>query len=91
MEPARWGKPVLFGPHRSNVSEAARELLDQGGGVEVRDRGDLRKEVADLLSDRTRAAAMGRRARQVAHADRDVVSRSLRLVCGQLGGASGLG
>lgn len=90
MEPARWGKPVLFGPHRSNVSETARELLEQGGGVEVRDRDHLRREVADLLSDRTRAAAMGRRARQVAHADRKVVSRSLRLVCGQLGRASGL-
>ena len=91
MEPARWGKPVLFGPHRSNVSETARELLEQGGGVEVRDRDDLLREIADLLSDRTRASAMGRRARQVAHADRDVVSRSLRLVCGQLGGASRLG
>lgn len=91
MEPARWGKPVLFGPHRSNVSEAARELLEQGGGVEVRDRDDLLREIADLLSDRPRASAMGRRARQVAHADRDVVSRSLRLVCGQLGRASGLG
>ena len=90
MEPARWGKPVLFGPHRSNVSETARELLEQGGGVEVLDRDDLLREIADLLSDRTRASAMGRRARQVAHADRDVVSRSLRLVCGQLGRASGL-
>lgn len=90
MEPARWGKPVLFGPHRSNVSEAARELLEQGGGVEVHDRNDLLREILDLLSDRTRASAMGRRARQVADADRDVVSRSMRLVCRQLERASRL-
>lgn len=90
MEPARWGKPVLFGPYRSNVSETARELIEQGGGVEVHDRNDLLGEILDLLSDRTRASAMGRRARQVADADRDVVSRSMRLVCRQLERASRL-
>ena len=91
IEPARWGKPVLFGPHRSNIAETARELLEQGGGVEVRDRQDLLREVVDLLSDRARASAMGRRARYVADADRDVVSRSMRLVCRQLRDAPSLG
>ena len=91
IEPARWGKPVLFGPHRSNIAETARELLEQGGGVEVRDRQDLLREVVDLLSDRARASAMGRRARHVADADRDVVSRSMRLVCRQLRDAPSLG
>ena len=59
LEPARWGKPVLFGPHCSNVAGTARELLRQGGGVEVRGRDDLLREVAGLLCDRARASAMG--------------------------------
>ncbi len=84
MEPARWGKPVLFGPHRSNIAETARELLQQGGGIEVRGRDDLVREVAGLLSDRARAAAMGRRAREMAGAGSEVVSHSIRLICRQL-------
>ena len=84
MEPARWGAPVLFGPHHVNVAETARELLRQGGGVEVRDGRDLLREVMDLLSDGARAAAMGRCAQAVAETDRDVLSRSMGLVCRQL-------
>ncbi len=84
MEPARWGKPVLFGPHRSNIAVTARELLRQGAGIEVRGRDELAREVAGLLADRARASAMGRRARSVADAGKEVVSRSMTLVCRQL-------
>jgi 3-deoxy-D-manno-octulosonic-acid transferase len=91
IEPARWGKPVLVGPHRSNIAATARELLEQGGAVEVRDRQELFREVVDLLSNGARASAMGRRARHVADADKDVVSRSMRLLCRQLRGAPSLG
>lgn len=91
IEPARWGKPVLFGPHRANITETARALLEQGGGVEVHDRQDLRREVENILSDRERASAMGRRARVVADADREVVSRSMRLLCRQLRDAASPG
>ncbi len=84
IEPARWGKPVLFGPHRSNVAGFARELLEQGGGVEVHDRQGLLRVVEGLLSDKERASAMGRRARYAADADREVLSRSMSLLCRQL-------
>jgi len=84
IEPAQWGKPVLVGPHRSNIAESARELLEQGGALEVRDRKDLLRELARLLSNGERASAMGRRARTWADADREVVSRSMGLVRRQL-------
>ena len=84
MEPARWGKPLLFGPHHFNSAETARELLEQGGGVEVQDGQELLREVSDLLADPARASAMGRRARAAVDADGDVVSRSMELVRRQL-------
>ena len=84
MEPARWGKPVLFGPHQFNIAETAREMLEQGGGVEVHDGQELFREIADLLSNPARASAMGRRARHVVDADGDVVSRSMGLIRRQL-------
>ena len=84
MEPARWGKPVIFGPHQTNIAETARKMLERGGGVEIHDRQDLFREIAELLSDPARAAAMGGRARQVVEADGDVVSRSMGLIRRQL-------
>ncbi len=84
MEPARWGKPVIFGPHQTNIAETARKMLERGGGVEIHDRQDLFREIAELLSDPARAAAMGSRARQVVEADGDVVSRSMGLIRRQL-------
>lgn len=84
MEPARWGKPLLFGPHHSNIAETARKLLEQGGGVEVHDREELLRELSDLLADPARASSMGRRARRAVESDGDVVSRSMDLVRRQL-------
>ncbi len=84
LEPARWAKPVLFGPHHANVAGTARALVEQGAGVEVRGAEDLPAAIGDLLAEPARAAAVGRRAALAAAADGDVVSRSIKLVCRQL-------
>lgn len=84
MEPARMGKPVLFGPHYFNIAETAREMLVQGGGVVVHNQGDVLREITGLLTEPMRAAAMGQRARHVVDGSGDVVSRSMRLVQRQL-------
>lgn len=80
MEPARLCKPVLFGPHMTNFADVAREIKRKGGGVEVRGREDLVREISDLLSDRTKAETMGQVAYSVVEGDRGVMERSLGLV-----------
>ncbi len=84
LEPARWAKPVLFGPHHGNVAGIARVLLEEGGGVEVRGPEDLQAQIGGLLEEPGRAATVGRAAARAAAADADVVSRSMRLVCREL-------
>ena len=84
LEPARWAKPVLFGPHCANVAGSARALLEQGGGIEVHDREELRTAIGGLLAEPGRAAAVGRRAALAADAAADVVAHSMSLVCRQL-------
>ena len=84
LEPARWAKPVLFGPHHANVTVIARALLDGGGGVEVHGPEDLQAEIGGLLEEPARAVAVGRAAARAAAVDVDVLSRSMKLVCGQL-------
>jgi len=80
MEPARFGKPVLFGPYMTNFADVAKEMKRKGGGVEVHGREDLIREISALLTDRGRAERMGRIAYSVVEGDRGVMDRSIALV-----------
>ena len=81
MEPARFRKPLLFGPYMGNFSDIAEEMKRRGGGIEVRGREDLVREISGLLADRARAERIGEFAYNVVQGDRGVVERSMRLVC----------
>jgi len=80
MEPARFGKPVLFGPHMANFSRIAEDLKLTGGGVEVCGKEDLAREAARFLGDRAGAKRAGECAYDVVNNDRRVVERSMELV-----------
>lgn len=58
LEPAALGLPVIMGPHRFNFLEITAQLLEQGALCEVADAQALGKQVALLLSEPARAAAM---------------------------------
>ncbi|HEY3302865.1 MAG TPA: 3-deoxy-D-manno-octulosonic acid transferase [Candidatus Binatia bacterium] len=80
MEPARFGKPVLFGPHMANFSRIAEDLKLAGGGIEICGKDDLARELSRLLSDRASAKRAGERAYDVVKKDRRVVERSMELI-----------
>ena len=46
LEPAVFGKPIVFGPHMENFAEIARTFLDNGAAVQVRDRARARDRAA---------------------------------------------
>ena len=79
-EPARFGKPVLFGPHMANFSRIAEDLKLAGGGIEIYGKDDLARELSRLLSDRASAERAGERAYDVVKKDRQVVERCMELV-----------
>lgn len=80
IEPARWSKPILFGPYMANFAALADEMKLKGGGIEVRGYEDLIREISLLLSDPERAMRIGERARSIVDGDRGVVDRSMGLV-----------
>jgi 3-deoxy-D-manno-octulosonic-acid transferase len=51
LEPAAWGKMVLFGPSMEDFREARDILLKTGAGIEVTGAADLAQRVDDILSD----------------------------------------
>jgi 3-deoxy-D-manno-octulosonic-acid transferase len=84
LEPARLRKPVLFGPYTSNVKLLARNLIQNGGGFEVRGAEDLAREITGLLTDPEKLRLAGEKAYEVAAADNTVIDQSINIVAAYL-------
>ncbi len=52
VEPASFGKMVLFGPYMENASEAAEALLESGGAIEVTNSDDIFVFIQKALEDK---------------------------------------
>ena len=79
LEPARFAKPVLFGPHMANFGSVAEEMKKKGGGIEVRGREELIREMTALLADSEKGKMMGRKAYEISADDRGVLERNIAL------------
>jgi 3-deoxy-D-manno-octulosonic-acid transferase len=79
LEPARFHKPILFGPYMSNFKAIAEELKLAGAALEVRDAEDFARALTELLGDPERLRLMGKRAAEVAGAQGDALSANLHL------------
>lgn len=77
MEAARFGTPVVTGPHLANVREDADQLEKDGGLVRAARASDLREIVEGWLADAERCEAAGRAAAATAAAARGAAGRAL--------------
>lgn len=77
IEPASWGKPVLFGPHMQNFADVARIFLDAGAAIQVRDEEELESALRDLLDDRERCEELSKKARAVVAENRGASNRTV--------------
>jgi 3-deoxy-D-manno-octulosonic-acid transferase len=79
LEPARAGRPVLFGPYMANFAAMAAEMKERGGGIEVRGVEDLVRELTELLTDADKRRTMGENAYRVATDEQRVSERTAEL------------
>ena len=79
LEPARFEKPVLFGPYMANFKSVAEEMKLRGAAIEVGDAGALGRALVDLLVDKRTRHRMGARACEIAGANRNALVLNLRL------------
>ena len=77
LEPASWGKPVLFGPFTDHCQEIANLLAESEGGKEVHDASEMASFVVSILDDQALALRMGQSARQVVLKNQGVVKRNV--------------
>ena len=77
LEPAFWGKPVVFGPHMHNFRDAAERFLRAGAAVQVQSPAHLAAECIRLFGDAKRREALGGRARRVLEEESGATQRIL--------------
>jgi 3-deoxy-D-manno-octulosonic-acid transferase len=77
LEPAVYGKAILFGPYMQNFAEIARAFLDNGAAEQVSSEAGLTEALSTLLSDPVRRARLGAAARALVEANRGAKHRTL--------------
>ena len=90
LEPAVFGKPIVFGPHMQNFAEIATAFLANTAAVQVSDGRELEATLLALLDDPVRRASLGAAARALVEANRGARAKSLAAIA-QLLQAEGQG
>ncbi len=80
LEPAVFGKPIVFGPHMQNFAEIADAFLANGAAVQVRTAHELDEALVSLITDPVRRARLGAAARALVEANRGAKDRSLAVL-----------
>lgn len=82
LEPAVFGKPIVFGPHMENFAEIAEAFLANDAAVQVRSERELDAAIVSLMGDPVRRARLGAAARALVDANRGAKDKTLTVVAG---------
>ena len=90
LEPAIFGKPILFGPHMDNFREIADTFVTNGAAVQVQSERELEEVLLTIVSDPVRRARLGAAARALVEANRGAKDKTLAVMADLLpsGGSS---
>ncbi|MDT8335510.1 MAG: hypothetical protein RQ753_07415, partial [Desulfurivibrionaceae bacterium] len=80
LEPALFGRPVVFGPHMEDFAEIAADLLAVGGAVRVDDEHGLAAILRQWLSNDEERRTAGERAARLIGEHRGVTDRHVELI-----------
>lgn len=80
LEPARYGKPVLFGPYMNNFRDIAREFLDRGAALEVHTSAELAQRIGELLDDPGMAARLAEAAQALLGKNAGATARAVNAI-----------
>jgi len=83
LEPAIFGKPILFGPYMQNFKEIAEAFLSNDAAIQVQTERELNTALLALVTDPVRRARLGAAARALVEANRGAKTKTLEVI-GQL-------
>ena len=93
LEPAVYGKPIVFGPHMHNFKEIADAFIAQDAAVQVANVRELEEALLALLTDPVRRARLGAAARALVESNRGAKDKCLAIIAQLLplrGGSMGV-
>jgi 3-deoxy-D-manno-octulosonic-acid transferase len=93
LEPAVFGKPVVFGPYVHNFREISDAFIAQEAAIQVNSPRGLEEALLVLLTDPVRRARMGAAARALVDSNRGAKDKSLAIIAQLLplrGGSMGV-
>jgi 3-deoxy-D-manno-octulosonic-acid transferase len=85
LEPAFFGKPILFGPHMENFRSISTMLMDAEAAAIVQER-DLFQILSELLTNLDRREKMGQAAKSVIDTNQGAATRTCNEILGILRG-----
>jgi 3-deoxy-D-manno-octulosonic-acid transferase len=89
LEPAMFGKPIVFGPHMQNFQEIADAFIANGAAIQVQSERELDEALLTLMTDSVRRAPLGAAARALVEANRGAKSKTLAVIAELVPGNQG--
>jgi 3-deoxy-D-manno-octulosonic-acid transferase len=80
LEPAIFGRPIVFGPHMRNFKEIAETFIGNGAAVQVPSERELDETMLTLVTDPVRRARLGAAARALVEANRGAKDKTLTVI-----------
>jgi 3-deoxy-D-manno-octulosonic-acid transferase len=80
LEPAVFGKPIVFGSHMQNFKEIADTFVAHDAGIQVSNAKGLEEALVALLTDPVRRARLGAAARALVESNRGAKDKSLAVI-----------
>jgi 3-deoxy-D-manno-octulosonic-acid transferase len=80
LEPAIFGKPIVFGPHMQNFREIADAFLVNDAALQIGSERELEDVLLTLVRDPVRRARLGAAARALVEANRGAKLKTLEVI-----------
>ncbi len=77
IEPAFFGKPVIFGPHVFNFKDVACALMDKKAAITVKDKNSLLEAIEKLYKDRAFYEETGKNAKDTVLANQGSAAKTI--------------
>jgi 3-deoxy-D-manno-octulosonic-acid transferase len=80
LEPAVFGKAIVFGPYMQNFAEIARAFVENDAAIQIRSGRELEQALLGLLTDPVRRARLGAAARALVEANRGARGKTMTAI-----------
>lgn len=84
IEPALFGKPIIFGPYMNNFKDVVKEFKSENACIEVNNETDLHEAIHDLILNQEKRLTLGKRAKFVVDKNRGAIDKTIGLLQKQM-------